>query len=246
MTILNIHIKDEDKKKVQELAAIKNEKSMSEFIRKLLAENVKIQEISEKRVMSGNIEIPEYIPKNKYVGFVNGAIIAVADSPSEISRIAAGKVINSPLLIKFNGPKKKRMEYCFLSLSDLNCWNYAQIEDYSYPVISVGFKTNVGKENLFASIDTAASLCVLRKGTFNSETFEVSRKEKISTATGIVEAIIYSCEITLIDSKFKTEFILAPIADLFPFQLLIGRNLLDKLDAYFFGKRQIFCLKLAE
>jgi len=28
--------------------------------------------------------------------------------------------------------------------------------------------------------------------------------------------------------------------------LLIGRNLLDKLDAYLFGKKQIFCLKLAE
>ena len=92
---------------------LKNEKSVSEIIRRLLAENVKIQEISEKRVMSENIEIPEYIPQNKYVGFVNGAIIAVGESPSEISRITAGKSPNSPLIIKFNGPTKKRMEYCF-------------------------------------------------------------------------------------------------------------------------------------
>ena len=63
MTILNIHIKDNDKKKVQELVELKKEKSMSEFIRKLLAENVKIHEISEKQEKSNEIEIPDYVQK---------------------------------------------------------------------------------------------------------------------------------------------------------------------------------------
>ena len=107
MTILNIHIKDNDKKKVQELAESRREKSMSDFIRKILAENVKIQEISEKWDKSEDIEIPDYIPKNKYVGFVNGAVIAVSESPSEISQVAVEKFPNLPLLIKYNGDKKK-------------------------------------------------------------------------------------------------------------------------------------------
>jgi len=246
MTILNIHIKDDDKKKVQKLVKLKKEKSMSDFIRKLLAEHIKIQEILQKREKNNDIEMPDYIPKNKYVGFVNGAIIEVSNSPSEISQIAAEKFPNLPLIIKYNGPKKKHVEYCFMALSELKCWNYVRIEDYSYPTLPISFQTSLGQQILSASIDTASSLCVLRTGTVPSDDLKISREEQVSTAAGIIDTKIFPCKIKIFDIEFKTEFIFAPIAEIFPFQLLIGRNLLDKLDAYLFGKRQIFCLKLAE
>ncbi len=247
MTILNIHIKDNDKKKVQELVESRREKSMSDYIRKILAENVKIQEISEKWDKSEDIEISEYIPKNKYVGFVNGAVIAVSESPSEISQVAVEKFPNLPLLIKYNGDKKKKqMEYCFMSLSELQCWNYAQIDEFTYPILPITFRTGLEEKTLSSSIDTTSSLCVLKTDIFPSKTFEISREEKLSTAAGIIDTKIYSCEINILDTKFKSEFILVPIPKIFPFQFLIGRNLLDKLDAYFFGIKQIFSLKLSE
>ncbi len=246
MTILNIHLKDEDKKKVKNLAEIQNKKSMSEFIRNLLAEQIKIQEISLKQEESKEIVIPDYIPKNKYVGFVKGAIVAVGESPSEIAQIAIEKFPNLPLIIKFNGPKKKQMEYCYINLSELNCWKYAQIEEFSYPIFPIKFKTNLGEKILSTSIDTASSLCVLKNDVFPSEDLDINREEQISTATGIIESKIFNCEIILCEIKFKTEFILAPIANCFPFKVLIGRNVLDQLDTYLFGKKQILCLKLAE
>ncbi len=245
MTILNIHIDNKDKKKVKDLTESQNNKSMSEFIRKLITEQIKIQETSLSEKESQKVKIPDYIPKNKYVGFIRGAIIAVSDNPSEIAQIAVKNFPDLPLVIKYNGAKKKQMEYCFLNLSELNCWKYAQVEESSYPIFPINFKTNLGEKILSSSIDTASSLCVLKKNSFDSEDFEVKREEKVSTATGIIITKMYSCEITIFNKKFNTEFILAPIADCFPFNALIGRNLLDQLDTYLFGKKQIICLKLA-
>ena len=74
----------------------------------------------------------------------------------------------------------------------------------------------------------------------------MSRTEQISTITGIVNTPIYKGEIKILDKLFQIEFIFASIADILPFEFLIGRNLLDQLDAYFMGKKQIVLLKLAE
>ena len=133
-----------------------------------------------------------------------------------------------------------------MSLSELQCWNYAQIEDFSYPIVPIKFQTSLEEKTLSASIDTASSLCVLKTDIFSSESFAIGREEQVSTAAGMVDTKVFSSEITIIDVKFKIEFILVPIPEIFPFQFLIGRNLLDKLDAHFLGRKKIFCLKLAE
>lgn len=246
MTILNIHIDDKEKEKVKELVELEKEKSMSEYVRKVLGEKIKIQEASLDRKEAIDIVIPDYIPKNKYIGFVKGAIIAVSDSPNEIAQIAIEKFPNTPLIIKYNGPKKKQMEYCYVNLSELNCWKYAQIEDYSYPIFPISFKTKLGEKKLSASLDTASSLCILKNDVYPTEEFELNREEQISTASGIIKSKIFKCIITINEIEFKTEFILAPIPKIFPFSILIGRNLLDRLDTYLFGKKQILCLKLGE
>jgi len=235
MTILNIHMKDKDKKKLQNIVEFQNGKSMSAYVRKLISEKIKIETLAKENEGLEKIEIPEYVPKNKYIGFVNGAIIGVADNPSEISLIAAEKFPNHALVIKFNGPKPKQIEYCFMSLVEIKCWNYVRLEDFSYPIIPVSLISKSEERKLFSSVDTASSLCVVK-----------SREESISTAAGIKKFKIYSGKCKIVDIDFDIEFIVAPIADLLPFTMLIGRNLLDQLDAYFFGKKQILCLKLTE
>jgi len=52
--------------------------------------------------------------------------------------------------------------------------------------------------------------------------------------------------VTLLDIDFDIEFLIAPLFNGLPFKFLIGRNLLDQLDAYFMGKKQILLLKVAE
>lgn len=246
MTILNIHMKDKDKKKLQNIVEYQNGKSMSDYVRKLISEKIKIETLAKESEGLEKIEIPEYVPKNKYIGFVNGAIIGVADNPSEISLIAAEKFPNHALIIKFNGPKPKHIEYCFMSLVEMKCWKYVRLEDFSYPIIPVSLISKSEERKLFSSVDTASSLCVVKKGLMNLEAFELSREESISTAAGIKKFKIYSGKCKIVDIDFDIEFIVAPIAELLPFTMLIGRNLLDQLDAYFFGKKQILCLKLTE
>ena len=196
MTILKIHIDDEDKEKVrelsEELSEIQNEKLMSEYdVRKVLAEKIKIQEVQEGQKQIDEIKIPDYIPKNKYVGFVKGAIIGVADSPNEIAQIAVNKFPNDPLIIKYNGAKKKQIEYSYLNLTELNCWKYAQIEETSYPIFPMVIKTKLEEKKLAASIDTASSLCVLKEDIHPRKDFKISREERIATASGIVKSKIY-------------------------------------------------------
>ncbi len=121
-------MKEEEKKKLQTYVESLNEKSMSDFMRKLMGEKLKIEEFANMNRENPFMEIPKCIPKNKYVGFVNGAVIAVADNPCEVSQMVVEKFPNSPLIIKYNGPKQKQMEYCYASLSELQCWKYTQIE----------------------------------------------------------------------------------------------------------------------
>jgi len=89
MTILNIHLKEEDKKKLQEFIASQKKISMSEFVRNLISEKLKIETAAKDEIPFS--EIPEYLPKNKYVAIINDSVVAVGDSPSEVSQIAVEK-----------------------------------------------------------------------------------------------------------------------------------------------------------
>ena len=246
MTILNIHIKKDDKEKFQELVDIKKLKSMSEVIRRLVSEKIQIEEASRESKKGVEIVIPDYIPKNKYVAFVKGAIIAVGDTVSEVAQVAAEKFPDGPLVIKFNGPKKKPLEYCFLSLNDLNCWNYANVENVTYPIIPITLKIPTIEKHLLALIDTAASVSILKEGLIDISKVKTNREEQLSTAAGIISKKFYKGKVKLLEVDFEIDFIITPIDDSLPFNMLVGRSLLNKLDTYFFGKRKIVCLKIAE
>lgn len=247
MTIVNVHMKDEEKKQLQKFIDSSDIKSISEFVRKAIAEKIKIEELTKGIQNEQKIEIPEYIPKNKYVAFVNGAVVAVGDNPSEVSLVAAQKFPNFPFIIEFNGTKKeKKIEYCFMSFSEFQGWKYSCSQKQSYPVLPINIHHKEGKGFVNASIDTASSLCILKNNYISQKLFLKTREEGIFTAGGIINADIYSTKIDILNNLFDVEFIFAPICDELPFQFLIGRNLLDELDAFFFGKKQIFLLRKAE
>jgi predicted aspartyl protease len=67
-----------------------------------------------------------------------------------------------------------------------------------------------------------------------------------ATAGGVVDMTVYTGIVSVLDTTFEVEFIFSPIPDSLPFTFLIGRNLLDQLDAYFLGKKQVLLLKIAE
>ena len=130
MTLVNIHMKEKEKKQLQKFIDSKEIKSISEFIRQLISEKIKIEEFAKKGQKFTEVEIPEYIPQNKYIAFVNGAIAAVGDSPSVVTHEALLKFPNFPVIIKYNGEGQvKPLEYCFMSLEDFHGWKYSQFQN---------------------------------------------------------------------------------------------------------------------
>ena len=71
--------------------------------------------IQEQNIDDYHIKIPDYIPKNKYVIFIKGAVVAIGDNPSDLADIAIKKFPNLPFTIKYNGKQKKKMEYIISS-----------------------------------------------------------------------------------------------------------------------------------
>ncbi len=115
-------MEDEEKRKLQATVEALKSPSVNEFVRSLLAEKIQVEELAQQKNTNEELEIPAFIPKGKYVAFINGAIIGVGDSPSEVAQIAAEKFPNFPLTIKFNGPRPKQTEYIYVSLSQPHSW----------------------------------------------------------------------------------------------------------------------------
>ena len=245
MNLINIYVKEQEKKQLQEYIAKHGKKSMSDFVRKVIAEKLQVEEVANQSVTE-DVEIPDYIPKNKYVLFANNTIVAVGDTPNEVALIAATKRIQPPYVIKFNGKGVAPKEYCYMSLEGTRGWKYTPFEGKTYPLVLMEIEYEGSEKPIIASIDTAASVCVMKEDFLASSEFIQTRVETLNTAAGEVTAPFYMSTIKILETNFEMEFIFAPISDDLPFQFLIGRNLLDLLDAFFFGKKQVFWLKPGE
>jgi predicted aspartyl protease len=249
MTLINVHVKEEDKKKLQKYVETSGGESMSEVIRTMIHDKIEIDNLVASMPPTEDVEIPAYVPRNKYVIFVNGAIVGVGDNPSELAEMAMQKFPNLPFVMMFNGEQPRSMEYVFMGVTETGAWKYCRFGTQSYPMLPIELEVkNPGTvtKTYFASVDTAASLCVVKAGTIPADACTSIRKERIATAGGIVEVEIYKGTTTLLATRFDIEFIFSPIPDSLPFTFLIGRNLLDQLDVYFLGKKQVMLLKIAE
>ncbi|MBN2151257.1 MAG: hypothetical protein JW839_07430 [Candidatus Lokiarchaeota archaeon] len=250
MTLINVHVKDGEKKELQKYVEETGGESMSEVIRTIIHDKIAVDTLVASLSEAKDVEIPAYVPKDKYVIFVNEAIVGVGDNPSELAELAMRKFPNLPFVMKFNGDQPPNQEYVFLSLARTKAWRYSRFGDRSYPMLPV--KIDVDRDRkasskaCFASIDTAASLCVVKNGLIPADACTPTRKEQISTAGGIVGLEVFKGTVSILDARFEVEFIFSPIPDSLPFTFLIGRNLLDQLDAYFLGMKQVLLLKVAE
>jgi hypothetical protein len=246
MTILNVYISDQEKENLKKVVQDHEIKSMSEFVRNVINEKL-ITEAKAPAILKSEITIPEFVPKNKYVLFTQeNSIGAVGDTPAEVASIAAAKGVKPPFLIKYNGKNPPKPKHFVYSLNIGKVWHYATIEEKTYPILEIELLSGEIAKKLYATVDTAASLCVVReKGSdekkYNKEIDSVA----ISTAGGEIEKILYKGEVILEENKFSIHFITAPIDTSLPFDFLIGRNLLDQFDAFFFGKKQMLLLRLA-
>nr|MDO8087153.1 DUF6290 family protein [Candidatus Sigynarchaeum springense] len=250
MTLINVHVKENEKKALQKYVEETGGQSMSEVIRTIIHDKIQVNTLVASLPPIGDVEIPAYVPKDKYVIFVNEAIVGVGDNPSELAELAMHKFPNLPFVMKFNGEVAGNQEYVFMGLASTHAWRYCRFGDRSFPMLPV--QLDVKKEGkatskvCYASVDTASSLCVLKAGHIPADACQSIRKEQIATAGGIVDAEIYAAIASILDARFDIEFIFSPIPDSIPFTFLIGRNLLDQLDAYFLGKKQALLLKIAE
>ena len=102
MTLINVYMKDSEKKKMQEFIEKIEGKSVSDYVRNLINEQIKIDDLSTK-MDPEEIIIPDYIPENKYIVFVNNAIVAVEDTPSQATLAAVDKGYDPPYIIKYKG-----------------------------------------------------------------------------------------------------------------------------------------------
>ena len=256
MTILNVYMSEKEKKKLQSITKTTNTKSMSDLVKNLIRDKVKVEEIDREK-QSSEIEIPDYIPDEKYIVFSKNSIVCIGDSVNEVTQKAVDKGIPPPYVIKYKGSKeKKQPEFVFMSLIEGFASQYTIINNTSYPLVRVQLRIGQTTLNRIAILDTGASICVLnqknlpeevQKDLANNKSKNPNVKEvEVHTASGIMKSYVYSGEITILDKTSEVDFILSTLGDELPFNFLIGRNILDSLDSYFFGKKQIFLLKTAD
>ena len=91
--------------------------------------------------------------------------------------------------------------------------------------------------------DSAASLSVLNNQLCKTLNLEPIRTEEVYTAGGIVKLNVVSTNIKINDLIIKSEFVDGQIPELMPFDLLLGRNIIDLFDVYLLGKMKILCIK---
>lgn len=242
MTILNINIDKEKKEEISKIIEEHDYKSMSQFVRLSIEEKLLIEKMARNKPI--NPEIPEWVPDGKYVAFVNNAILAVGDSPQQVSRESAEKFPNANgLIIKRKGKQTKNIEYIFSSISKIKCNHYSVSKNRSFPIITGELRKNDKFIIIQALPDTAASLSLIKKELCEELDLQIIRQEEIHTAIGINKLDVVSAMFKLNDFEIEAEFLRSEIMEEFPFQILIGRNILDYLSIYLFGKDKIVCYK---
>ena len=91
--------------------------------------------------------------------------------------------------------------------------------------------------------DSAASLSILKNTYVKQLNLTTIRTEEIITMAGPIQLNVIKVNIQIDDMILTSEILKGQIPDELPFDLLLGRNVLDLLDVYLLGKRQVICLK---
>ncbi len=238
MAVVNLRIPEEMKRKLAGIAKATGA-SQTEVVKSAVAEKLTIHEVARAE---SSTNIPSWVPEGKHVALVRGAIAAVGDSVAEVVSIALTKFPDEAIHVTRKGKPIKAVHYAFLAQTDLKCWKYVTVDQQSYPVIPV---TIIGTKKIVAgsSPDTAASLTLVSPQIVDAAGLRPSAEETVATAAGSVKMNTYNAAIELPVGRYNAVVASSEIPRTLPFQILLGRNILDLVDLYALGKSKVICVK---
>jgi predicted aspartyl protease len=238
LAIINLRVPEEMKRKLAGFAKAKGT-SQTEMVKTAVAEKLMVHEVARSETVA---EIPSWVPEGKYVALVRGAVAAVGDSVADVSSTAITKFPNESIRVARKGKPIRPVQYAFLAEASLRCWKYEMVDREFFPVIPT---TITGKNRLSAvsSPDTASSLTLVTPQLIDEAGLKQIATESVATAAGVVKMNTFKATIELPVGSYDTIVASSLIPKALPFQILLGRNILDGLDLYALGKHKVVCLK---
>jgi len=238
LAVLNVRLGEEMKRKLAELAKVVGA-SQSELVKGAVRERIAVHEVAKEETAP---LIPEWIPEGKYVALVRGAVASVGDSVAEVVAMALEKFADDPIYVGRKGKMISPIHYAFLAEESIRCWKYARVDEQNFLIVPI---TVVGKKRVRAAStpDTAASLTLVNSEIVDQAGLHPASQELIITAAGAVKMRTYDAEIELPVGRYETQIASFRIPKALPFQVLLGRNLLDMIDLYALGKSKVVCIK---
>lgn len=238
MAIINLRVSEEMKRKLADVAKSMGA-SQSEMVKDAVQEKLTVHMTARSE---SSTSIPGWVPEGRYVALVRGAVAAVGDSVAEVVAAALAKFPYDPIHVTRKGKPIKAVHYAFLSQREMKCWKYVTVDELSYPVLPT---TIIGKKTVeaAASPDTGASLTLVSSEIVDNAGLEPASEEIIVTAAGSIKMNTFNAAIELPIGRYDSIVASSEIPKALPFQILLGRNILDEFDLYTSGKRKVVCIK---
>jgi predicted aspartyl protease/predicted DNA-binding protein len=238
VAVVNLRIPEEMKRKL-ESAAKATGSSQTEMVKNAVAEKLTIHEVARVELSTS---VPSWVPEGKYAALVRGAVAAVGDSVAEVVSAALTKFPDDAIHVARKGKPIKAIQYAFLAQAEMRCWKYVTVDQESYPVIPA---TITGRKKIAAasSPDTAASLTLVSPQIVDGAELRPATEESVATAAGMVKMSTYNAIIELPAGRYDVVVASSEIPRNLPFQVLLGRNILDLVDLYALGKSKVICVK---
>jgi hypothetical protein len=238
MAVVNLRIPEEMKRKLAGIAKATGT-SQTEMVKSAVAEKLTIHEVARAE---SSTNIPSWVPEGKYVALVRGAVAAVGGSVAEVVSAALTKFPDDPIHVTRKGKSIRTVHYAFLAQAEMKCWKYVTVDQQSYPVIPT---TIIGTKKMAAasSPDTAASLTLVSSQIVDGAGLLPAAEETVATAAGMVKMDTFNAAIELPIGRYDAVVASLEIPPTLPFQILLGRNILDLVDLYALGKSKVICVK---
>jgi predicted aspartyl protease len=238
MAIINLRVSEEMKRRLANFAKAAGA-SQTEMVKNAVAEKLAVHQAT---ISEPSMDVPNWVPDGRYIALVRGAVAAVGDSVADVSSAAMAKFPDEPIRITRKGKPIRTIPYAFQAEPTLKCWKYVMVDKESYPILPT---TIVGKQKLTtaSSPDTGSSLTLVTPQLIEQAGLEQVATETIATAGGLVKMSTFRATIELPIGRYKATVASSMIPKTLPFQVLLGRNILDQVDLYTLGKSKVLCLK---
>lgn len=238
MAIINLRVSEEMKRKLADFARAMGA-TQTAMVKTAVAEKLEVHQVARAEPGTG---IPSWVPDGKYVALVRGAVAAVGESVSDVVSAALAKFPDEAIHVARKGKLIKPVHYAFQAEVPMKCWKYVTVEEESYPVIPT---TIIGKKKLVtaSSPDTGASLTLVSSQIIDEVNLHSAHEEMIATAAGMVKMRTFNAAIELPVGRYDTIVASCEVPKSLPFQILLGRNILDLVDLYALGKSKVVCVR---